>query len=296
MRLRLLGGGLGDGLRLGLGLGLLGHGLGLIGHGLGLLDDRLGLFGRRCGLGLVRHGLGLGLLRHGLGLGLLRHALGLGRGRLDRLRRGFLKLLEGDERRGGWDSGLRLGLGLGHDRVRGERRLLQARGKRGLVEERRRLRGCGRRRGGLLGGGRNGGRHLRHRRDRDRSLRGRRRSLNRGRRRCVVIRRRSVGQRHGQIAGGRFGRELFELRGLALVFVVVFVLEVVCVDVDPGSRLRIDLDALLGEEAADAAHEPLALAQDDGVRAQFGPDSGNQLLDCAPAVGAHAVRISSRRR
>ena len=70
---------------------------------------------------------------------------------------------------------------------------------------------------------------------------------------------------------------------------------ILVVDVDPRLRfaltpgLGVDLYALLGEETAHAAHEALALAQDDGVGAELGADLGNQVLELTTAVRPHAA-------
>src|SRR4051812_21048820 len=54
--------------------------------------------------------------------------------------------------------------------------------------------------------------------------------------------------------------------------------------------VRLDLDRLLAEEAADAADDPLALTRDHGAVAELGADPGQELLERGAAVGmGHAV-------
>ena len=139
---------------------------------------------------------------------------------------------------------------------------------------------------------------------RDRDL-GSRRGVLRGRRqrrRHGLLRCRGGGRGRGR---GRQGRKLDrgrirgDGRGRRVEQVVVGEVVppadglVLVVDVDAlRSRLGVDLDALLGEEAADAAHQALALAQDDRVGAELGADLGDQILELAAAVGAHAAKVT----
>src|SRR5438552_2591868 len=64
------------------------------------------------------------------------------------------------------------------------------------------------------------------------------------------------------------------------------------VDVDARlGRLGVDLNALLGEESADAAGQTLALAQDDRVGAQLLTDLRDQILELASPISPDAPEL-----
>src|SRR6202012_1984293 len=76
-------------------------------------------------------------------------------------------------------------------------------------------------------------------------------------------------------AGSRYFKNRFGLLDRRLLVV----------DVDPrATRARVDLDAALLEEAADAADQSLAAARDHRVGAEVGADPRQQHLDRRVAV------------
>ncbi len=91
------------------------------------------------------------------------------------------------------------------------------------------------------------------------------------------------GRQGGEVSGEGGNRVRAERVGLLVGELPAVDRLVLVVDVDTGGLgprrgLGVDLDALLGEEAADAAHQALALAKDDCVGAKVGTDLRDEIL------------------
>jgi hypothetical protein len=73
----------------------------------------------------------------------------------------------------------------------------------------------------------------------------------------------------------------------------VVIVVIVVVEVDGGSAgPGVDLYAPLREESADAARQPFALAEDDGVWSELLADLGDDVLQPPGTVGTHAFWLA----